>query len=295
MAFDPTDPRVQAKLAELDRLEQLEREADLSSTDYLLRVARRDFRHFLEYACLDEETNENVRLAEIHRQWVDHINFCWAHGIHAIILAPWGHGKTSIVEMLPLFLWGHDQSLRIKIACSNDDLAKARTGKIRDYIVNSEEYHTLFPAVRPNETSRGWTEHSFFIQRDTKARDSSLDAKAITSHITGGRADVIIYDDINDEKNTIINPKDRDKVWLRYRTAFMKSLVPDGRVVFIGTRWHDEDVFGLIIKDAAMRRRYGILVQRIYPDCRDITCEFYYPETAKPSHGRLDHLLAAVA
>jgi hypothetical protein len=67
--------------------------------------------------------------------------------------------------------------------------------------------------------------------------------------------------------------------------------IANGLVVH-NTRWHNEDVFGLIIKDEAMRRRYGILIQRIYPECQDITAEFYYPATAQPTQGRLDHLLA---
>ena len=295
MSLDLTDPAICAKFAELERLEQAARKVTVTEAEQAMHRKRMDFRHFLPGVTRDEETNLPIVLAEHQLQWIDHINFCWGHGLHCIILSFWGSGKTALMEMVPLFVYGHDTTARIKIISSSDDLAKKRVGKIRDYVTTSENYKQLFPAVVPNEQGRGWTEHSFFLERETKARDPSLEAVSITAHATGGRADIIIVDDAQNEKNCIANPKDRDKVWMKYTTAFLTRLSPDGRVIFIATRWHIDDLFGHIVREEKMRERYGILVQRIYPECQNIESSFFYPKNLKPSHGRFDNLFKPFA
>jgi hypothetical protein len=63
---------------------------------YAKRVeeARDDLATFIELVAKDEN-GRPVELAAIHRAWIWHVNYCWARGKHALILAPFGSGKCG--------------------------------------------------------------------------------------------------------------------------------------------------------------------------------------------------------
>lgn len=282
-------PEVLAKLEKLRRLKDELANGQFNKVEKALRKARIDFKAFLEYVIMDESSGIPITLAQVQCQWINHIDFCWRHNLRAGILAPWGHGKTSIMEGLILYLFGRDPTLRIKLVSDTEPHAMERVGKIKDYLQDSERYKQVFPNVHPS-ASRPWTEHKIFLERPTSARDASLSAMGITASAIGARLDVIIFDDINNEKNTITQPNTRKTIFENYKYAIAR-VEPGGKVVFIATRWHEEDVVGSIFADNKMRQQYGWLIQRINPDMTGIDCEFYYPEHLAPVKDRLSNLI----
>lgn len=294
----PDTPEIQARLAYLRQLEAEEeatREAINTgrlAEERRLARARRDFRAFVEYVIKDEETGEKITLHEVHKQWIDHIDYCWGHGLHPCIQASFGHGKSCLLSVaLPLFVIGRNQKIRIKIVSASDDIAMKRLGAVRSYIESDPDYHEVFPAVAPSKT-QDWTKHQVSVMRPTMPKDPTLEAKGISSTSMGSRSDLIIFDDVNDRKNTIEQPKVRERVWGNFRSVYMSRLEPNARVVTVATRWHEDDVIGSLLKDAKMRAKWGFLVQRINEDITGIDCEFYYGDRAGRSHevGALDRL-----
>ena len=266
---------VEAKLRELAFLEQQLAEQTVDDTATRIRKAQTDFAAFIEFVMKDELTGEGVTLAPIHRTWIEHLTFCWSNGLHSCVLAPFGHGKTAIFSVaLPLWLMGVDPSLRIKLYSANDETAKERVSLVRQYIDGSNEYHRVFPHVKPSETEQ-WTSHKLYIARDTMAKDATLQALGALSSGIGGRCDIMILDDLNDAKNCLHQPRLREQINRHYRAVYMSRLDRrHGLVAMIATRWHDKDLVGTILADNEARSSYGFLIQRIDQDMTAIQCEY---------------------
>src|SRR5262245_22002815 len=92
---------------------------NVSGAEALARVqdfARHDVVVACEYFVEDEATFEPVVLAHHHRAIVDAVRYAWEHGQHAVCLAPWGAGKTALLEAIAAFVLGSDVRIRGKIA-----------------------------------------------------------------------------------------------------------------------------------------------------------------------------------
>ena len=62
-----------------------------------MHTAQTRFDYYVEMVCRDNLGNA-IKLAEIHRAWIRHVEYCWARGLRALILAPFGHGKCAPVR-----------------------------------------------------------------------------------------------------------------------------------------------------------------------------------------------------
>jgi hypothetical protein len=282
------------RLARLERLRAEKVRRDQTEVKRALSAAERastDFVAFCEYVIKDERTGQPIKLAEIHHMWIQFMALCWRLNLFPYILAPFGAGKTTIPGIaLPLYLLGQDPSLRIKIISAKDDLATERVEVIRQYIDESEEYHEVFPNV-VRDPNKKWTAHKIFVKRPTRAKDASVQALGATATSIGGRSDFNVYDDLNDMKNTILQPKMRKTVHKQYTTVFHSRLESPPRGAGIMTRWHVEDNFGMITKDPSMARQYGFLIQAVNEDLTALDCEIILgadPRLAppRPAKGR---------
>ncbi len=275
---DAIDERV-AILSQIRALEDEKRRrtarAQHHAQERATQRAREDAAVFLETVIKDAYTGQPIKLAEIHRTWLDHINYCWQRGLHAIILAPFGHGKTSIILGIILFLLGRNPNLRIKLVCADDTAAVDRLGAIKKYIEFDPDYRRVFPGTRRDQTGP-WSQTTIRVQKTTISKDETVKALGINTGNMGSRSDLNIFDDICDRRNMIEQPALRDKVFGGFVSTF-QSRLEEGRLsVAIMTRWHEQDVPGRIMADPEMRRAYGILIQRINADFTGIDCTYYY-------------------
>ena len=194
----------------------------------------------------------------IHDVWHEHILWCREHGKYAGIIAPMGHSKTeSLVIGLTLFYLAEDQNYRIKIVCNSNDNAKDRVSAIKKYVEEDKEFQQLapevVPAYRPPHYDRKlkqmvyssykeeWQKHQFSIKRTSKSKDASVEAWGVLSSAIGGRADIIIFDDIVDMQNTLIEPANQPKVKQMFSGTWLSRLEPQGFAIYIATPWTDTD------------------------------------------------------
>lgn len=213
---------------------------------------------------MKDEKGDFVTQAELHILWHMHIDYCWSRGLNPVILAPWGHGKTvQVVIVYPLFWFGTHSGERIKIVCNSDDNAKARVTTVSRYIETDPEYRRFFPNVMKDE-NESWTKHEIFIRRPAGVMsvDPSLQAKGIFSTGIGGRADMLLFDDVVDRRNAIEQPELRKKLPSTYQDVWMSRLEPHGKIIYIGTPWHKEDNTHMIVSD----KSYCSLKQAISED-----------------------------
>lgn len=239
---------------------------------------RTSFHPFVEFVMRDEE-GFSLKQATIHRLWHLHAEWCWKVGRIPAILAPFGHGKTSQMTIgRTAFEIGQDVNARTKIVCQNDQKAMERVMGI-SAMISSARYRAVFPGVRPVSNQKAskakiqskWTQHEVFLDRPGFSIDPSIQAAGVLSAGTGGRADLLVFDDVVDQRNAIDEPALRQKIIDNIDNVWMHRLEPSGRVLFIGTPWHQADFTHVILN----RPAWCVLRQWISEDFKRVEQEVY--------------------
>ncbi len=227
--------------------------------------AQQDFGVYVEMVCRDN-VGDAIKLAPIHHAWIRHVDYCWARGLRALILAPFGHGKSSSLAV-PLCSWlmGRDINTRIKVVTNDDPSAAKRVGACKRTI-DSPAYRKVFPEVRRGDR---WTEHELYLRRAGYSTiDPSLHARGIFTTGIGARCDRIIFDDVVDQKNST-DPSQRKKVLDFLEGTWLNRLEPSGRCLAIGTAWHQGDAYHVLMQRAG----WCTLIHRVSLDCTCIEQE----------------------
>lgn len=201
-----------------------------------IEEARRDPSRFIEY-CFTDENGRSLKQEWFHRDWQDRIS---KHN-RILIEAPRYHGKTE--QLLGRVIWelGQNPNLRIKIICNSDEEASKRVSAIGHHIQYNPRVQRVFPDLKP--ASGGWTQHKLFVRRPVIGmKDPTVEARGILSTGTGGRADMLIADDVVDARNALQQPKLRDVVKEAWFNVWLNQIHTDGRVVYIFTVWHLDDL-----------------------------------------------------
>jgi hypothetical protein len=228
--------------------------------------ARRDLAAFVNYVIRDDQGNR-VTAAPHQLAWRDHLNYCWEIGKDCAILSPMTFAKTAWKAIaLPLWLIGRNPNLRIMLVSSAEDVAAKRLQEIQRYITDSPEYHEVFPWVHKDE-KRQWNNQAANVIKYARedggfisSVDHSLSAFGYTAKAgNGARADVIIFDDVVADANcateanraTLFNAVTTQ--WMTRsskRPVFDKDgnqIAPFTIMVFIGTRYHTEDLYANLL------------------------------------------------
>lgn len=202
-----------------------------------LRMARDRLDIFIEM-CARDQDGKQIRLAPIHRAWVWHVAYCWDRGLRAIILAPFGSGKsTTFAVPLAAWLLGKNQQARLQVISNGDEYAKQRVASAKQ-ILESPTFKDIFPHIRKGVK---WGEHTLFVKREGHDPNPSLAAHGVATMGVGTRSEATIFDDVCDELN-VSNEDRRKKIKGFVSNTWMSRLDPiEGRVLWIATPWHVDD------------------------------------------------------
>jgi len=155
---------------------------------------------------------------------------------------PRGHGKTAQMTLRVAWEIGNDPTVRIKYIQQSDVEAKKTTGLIKA-IIEGDFFKMVFPEIEPDMDN--WCKADFKIKTPKYQRDATCEAKPIFGR-AGGRADILIADDICDLRNAIQQAALRDQVkefwntnWLPMRD-FTRDEKP--RTWKVGTCYHADDI-----------------------------------------------------
>lgn len=229
-----------------------------------LVLARTQLDHFVEM-CVKDDHGVLLTLAPLHRAWITHVNYCWTHGFRAMILAPFGSGKSSSLAVpLMAHLIGQDQNTRIKIVTNDDDTASDRLNAIRK-MIRSRVYQQVFPKVKQGDI---WTGHKLYVNRVGHSIDPTVHARGVLTTGIGGRADVMLFDDVVDQKNST-DALQRRRVHSLIEQTWLSRLEPDGHALLVGTCWHQDDSMHHLMQ----KPRWCTLIQRVSDDCTQILQE----------------------
>lgn len=199
----------------------------------------------------------------------------------------YSHNTQIIAVALPLYFLGKDPACRIKMVCLSDKAAKERLGAIRAYISTDADYQGVFPHIKPDKNQE-WTRHTIYVERNTIAKDASIDTYGVVSSGIGGRCDLLIVDDIFDQRTAVSQPATREQIIATFNQVWLSRVEPSGQVVIICTRWHELDLAGDILSDEGKLKRYGVLIQRVSDDMTHINCEVIIPDSVAAEYQDLD-------
>jgi predicted phage terminase large subunit-like protein len=149
-----------------------------------------------------------------------------------MLFVPPRHGKTEMTTVrYPVYRLERDPALRVIIGAYNQTLANTFSRKARRI---AQERLTLAgdrSAVEQWETSQG----------------GGLRAVGVGGGITGQGGNLVIIDDPVKSREEAESQAYRDRVWDWYRDDLYTRLEPDGAIILIQTRWHEDDLAGRIL------------------------------------------------
>jgi len=243
----------QRTLNRLDRDIHAARSTPVSGADEpALEACRACPNSFIEHVFTDPRTKRPFRQADIHRQWHAHID---AHP-RALILAPREHGKTDQLAVgRVLWALGRDPDVRVKLVCEDDGTARKRLVAIRAHIERNERLHQVFPNLRKHPDLEDWGRIQFTVARRSMDKEPSVEAAGVMSSAVGGRADLLVFDDVVDLRNSIAQPSLREVVKETFYNVWLNLLVQDGRALYVATPWHADDLTAELRKSSG----WGVL------------------------------------
>ncbi len=246
------------------------------------KMARRSLPEFVSQVVKDEN-GQPVLPSHLQLAWLFHLTYAWNRGMHAMIWAPFGSGKTSAFAV-PLSAWmlGNNPQLRIKFVCNSDSAAAARVEGAKT-MIDSDEYKRIFPEVKRGAK---WTGHEAYIRRAGAALDPSLHARGVDTKGIGGRADIIVFDDVVDLENST-EFLQRDKIKQRVHQMWMSRLDPaKGRALYICTPWHVDD----LSHELLTLPNWCTLIQRVNPTLTGFDQEVYGASSQEEYLGAVDEM-----
>lgn len=190
-----------------------------------------------------------------------------------LFLAPRSHGKTSSAARV---LIGQrvltNRNIRILVVSLTKGAAAKSARQVRRDLEKNPRIRddwTTEEAGGPfREKGAPWTDSFFYVRRSQPLRDPTVEAVGAGGAITGGRFDLIIIDDPEDERTTLTARRRRKTVEWLYGTV-LPLLDTGGSVVVIGTRKHAADLFDTIDKDPTFAKVCDRAIEQ-WPDLEKV-------------------------
>lgn len=177
-----------------------------------------------------------------------------------------GHLKSEIVTKC----WAiqqmlRDPNIRILIANATWDNARKFLRSIQQYIGQGQLLEQYFGRF----VSAQWNQDECTIRQRTVISDAPTFATGgLEKEQTGQHYDIIILDDLVAREN-VQTPEQREKVKQYYRDCFA-LLEPGGTLVVVGTRWHQDDLYSMILED----KTFDLFIRSVYRDTHQKELEF---------------------
>ena len=161
-----------------------------------------------------------------------------------MIFAPPRHGKSELTSIrFPAWYLGRNPQAQV-IGCSYaESLAYSNSYAIRTCI-ESPQYQRLWSIDLDRSGAVRWQ-----LAGKENNRASYI-ASGIGGGITGEGADLLIIDDPIKNRQDAESETVRDNIWGWYRTVARTRLQPNGAIVLIMTRWHQDDLAGRLLAQA---------------------------------------------
>ena len=158
------------------------------------------------------------------------------------IFMPPRHGKSILTsEFFPAWFMGRNPDKYIICSTYAQDLADDFGRKVRNQL-QGENYSNVFP-----DTSLATDSAS--VRRFHTTRGGVYYAVGAGSAITGRGAHLLLIDDPIKGREEADSQAMRKNLLDWYRSTAYTRLMPNGSVILIQTRWHEDDLAGWVLKE----------------------------------------------
>ncbi len=198
-------------------------------------LAKTDYEYYLEY------THRGIYRHARHTKLIcDKLEQVEEGKIKRLmIFLPPRHSKSmSVSETFPSFFIGKNLNRRVILVSYGDSLARKFGRANRNKL---EEYGNEVFGINLSEDNSSVT--NWGIER---YRGGMISA-GIGGPITGEGADLLIIDDPIKNRKEADSKTYRDMVWDEWQNTLYTRLQPDGAVIIILTRWHEDDLAGRLL------------------------------------------------
>lgn len=155
-----------------------------------------------------------------------------------IINLPPRHGKSELITKVFPFWWLLNRpDSRIIISAYNSSLAELFGRELlRIFKSHAGRY-----GLELNQSQKSKSE---FVTN----RNGSITAVGVGGSLTGKGADLIIVDDPIKNDAEANSKVARDKIYEWFNATLLTRLEPNGSVILVMTRWHEDDLAGRLLK-----------------------------------------------
>lgn len=160
-----------------------------------------------------------------------------------IIMEPPGSAKSTYASVVGVAWYlskfpGHE----VIITGYGDDLPKKHSRRVRQ-IIKDPKARAIWPD-KPNVAGGNAA-----IEQWALTNGSGLLAAGILSGITGNRANGVVIDDPVKGREAADSDVIRNRTEEEYRDSVKTRLKPNGWIILIQTRWHEDDLAGRILPE----------------------------------------------
>lgn len=217
-----------------------------------------------------------LQCAWFHREWLK----AFEDNKFVVLLAPRGHGKTSIVGSYILWRIVRDRSIRALIVTINQDKANSMMTFVQENLERNQVLKRIFGEFKGNSE---WSRTEIRVKQSEGFRiphtEPTLKVLGVGSRIISSHYDLIVLDDITDDDNSRTEMRRRNlESW--YDGPLVGTFLGDTSIINIGTRWHEDDIHTYLMNKKGFKTfRYKALLKE--PDENGNGAKVLWPE-ARP-------------
>lgn len=157
-----------------------------------------------------------------------------------IITIPPRHGKSMLCsQFFPAWYLGRNPGKYLITATYGQELSDDFGRKIRDQF-QAPEFHAVFPECILDSRTHA-------ANRMTTSEGGSYFGVGAGGPITGRGAHLLLIDDPVKNREDADSEAMREKLWQWYLSVAYTRLMPNGAIVVIMTRWHEDDMVGRLL------------------------------------------------
>ena len=170
-----------------------------------------------------------------------------------MISMPPRSGKSELVSRkFPAYAFGVDPDLQIIATSYGADMAQ-RFNRDVQRVIDNDLYHAVFPETSLNKANVRSTSKGAYIRTsdlfEIVGHTGSYRSCGVGGGITGMGADILIIDDPVKDRKSANSATVRQSIYEWYTSTAYTRLSPGGGVIVMCTRWHVDDLLGLLLKE----------------------------------------------
>jgi predicted phage terminase large subunit-like protein len=156
-----------------------------------------------------------------------------------IVTMPPRHGKSERVSRkFPAWHIGRNPNDEVILASYSIDLSRGFSRIARDTLMAHSDLFGV-KVDKNNQSAESWGIEGY---------RGGLHAAGVGGPITGKGARIAIIDDPVKNAEEADSETMREKIWEWYTSTLYTRLTPDGRIIIVMTRWHEDDLVGRLLK-----------------------------------------------